>query len=90
MTTIKLTRQGDGKVLVGSKFKWIEWNEDGSFANSHDLPEPGRSLILDPHLFSHTWLTTTINEFTQTPSGWEFKTENSNYILEILNHQEND
>ena len=89
MTTIKLTREGDGKVLMGTKFKWIAWNEDGSFLDSYDTPEPGRSLIIDPHRFTYTWLTTTITEFSETPSGWTFKTENSNYILEIINKEEN-
>ena len=86
---IKLTRENDGKVLVGTKLKWIEWDEFYGVSQTYDEPAIGRSLILDPHYFSYTWLTTTVLEFQETPTGFTFQTENSNYILEILNEKEN-
>ena len=86
---IKLTREKDGKVLFGSKLKWLEWDASGGLEASHDAPALGRSLILDPHRFTYTWLTTTVLAFQETPTGFTFQTENSNYILEILNKEEN-
>jgi hypothetical protein len=48
-----------------------------------DEPAEGRSVIIDPHHFSYTWLTTEITSFTKDKDKLIFSTKNSNYILEI-------
>jgi hypothetical protein len=79
---IKLTRAQDGKVIKGEKFKFIEWNADGSFSSSHDEPSEGRSLIIDPHFLSFTWMTTQILSFEKCEGVLKFRTLNSDYLLE--------
>lgn len=81
---VQLTRAQDGKVVMGEKYKFIEWKEDGSFSSSHDDPAEGRSLIIDPHFLSFTWMTTTIISFDKIGDILKFKTQNSDYTLEIL------
>lgn len=82
----KLTKVGDDfGAKFGEKIAWIEWNDNGTFKQKHDEPAIGRSLILDPHHLSYTWLTTTVTEIIeQTDSFIIFKTENSHYKLEKI------
>ena len=79
----KLTRENDNKVLRGTIVKYVEWNEnDRGFKELYDEPSIGRSIILDPHRMSFTWLTTVITSFSEENGILKFKTRNSNYILE--------
>jgi hypothetical protein len=80
----KLVREHDGLTHYGSKFSWIEWDEDGRFKKKYDEIAIGRSLMLDPHRMSYTWLTTSITEIlasTPDSSYIKFKTKNSAYEL---------
>ena len=82
----KLVRERDGLVNVGNKIKWIEWNEDKTFHSSHDEPRLGRSLILDPHSISYTWMTTVVTEIIEQREDYiKFRTSNSVYELFIQN-----
>jgi hypothetical protein len=79
----KLTREHDNKTIIGEQVIFIEWVEDGRFSNKHDEPAEGRSVMIDPHRFTYTWLTTEITSFTKDGNKLIFSTKNSNYILEI-------
>ena len=81
--TYRLTREHDNKTIIGEQVKFIEWDKDGRFSNKHDEPAEGRSVMIDPHHFSYTWLTTEITSFTKDGNKLIFSTKNSNYILEI-------
>ncbi len=81
----KLTREHDNKVIGGSVVKFVEWDENGRFSKTHDEPAIGRSVILDPHLFTYTWLTTEITSFEYEGDVLKFDTKNSKYILETIN-----
>lgn len=71
-------------VKSSEKFGWIEWNEDSTFKAIHDKPGIDRSLILDPHRMSYTWMTSVITEIiSETENEIEFKTKNSHYRLLI-------
>jgi hypothetical protein len=79
-----LKRLNDGSINVGSKIGWIEWNEIGVATGKeiHDEPSIGRSLILNPHPVSYTWLTTVITEIVEQKEGYiKFTTKNSTYEL---------
>lgn len=78
----KLTREHDNLIKEGNSIKYIDWNEDGTFSQIHDEPAIGRSLFLDPHPFTYTWLTTEITSFEYEGDVLKFSTKNSNYILE--------
>ena len=79
-----LTRLDDGLVKRGDRVLYVEWNEDNTFKETHDDPQVGRSLLLDPR-FSYTWLTTTITEIVEQRKDYvKFKTQNSLYELKIL------
>ena len=78
----KLVRERDGLTHHAREMGWIEWNDDGTFKEKHDEPAIGRSLILDPHRFSFTWLTTSVTEIVEQRDDYiKFKTCNSNYEL---------
>jgi hypothetical protein len=77
----KLVRERDNKTLVGQAVKFIEWEEDGRFSKSHDEPAIGRSVMLDPHHFNYTWLTTEITSFMYDGNILKFSTKNSVYTL---------
>ena len=80
----KLLRERDQLIKIGTKLKYIEWNENGTFKSSHDKPKVGYSVILDPHRLSYTWLTTIITEILEESEDntyLKFKTENSVYEL---------
>jgi hypothetical protein len=80
----KLTRERDNKTIIGEQVKFIEWDEDGGFSEFYDEPTIGKSVMLDPHPFNYTWLTTRITSFTKDGDKLLFSTENSNYTLEEI------
>lgn len=82
-----LTRENDNKVLRGDIIKYIEWDEDRGFKELHDEPSIGRSIIVDPHRMSYTWLTTVITSFSEENGVLKFTTKNSNYILEKISNE---
>jgi hypothetical protein len=78
----KLVRERDGLTHYSSKFRWIEWNEDRRYRDDHEQIAIGRSLMLDPHRMSYTWLTTVVTEIIEDrPDYIKFKTTNSTYEL---------
>ena len=78
----KLVRERDGLTHYSSKFRWIEWNEERRFRADHEDIAIGRSLMLDPHRMSYTWLTTKVTEIIEDrPDYIKFKTTNSTYEL---------
>jgi hypothetical protein len=78
----KLARHDDGKIIHGVNIGWVEWSENGWFEHLHDEPKVGFSLMVDPHFFSHTWLTTQVTEIIeQSDNHLLFKTKNSKYEL---------
>jgi hypothetical protein len=78
----KLVRERDGLTHYGSKFRWIEWNEDRRYQADHEDIAIGRSLMLDPHRMNYTWLTTVVTEIIEDrPDYIKFKTTNSTYEL---------
>lgn len=78
----KLVRENDGMSTYGHKVGWIEWTEDGSFKKLHDKAAVGRSLIVDPHAFQFTWMTTSIKEILEETENYiKFATLNSKYEL---------
>ena len=80
MYTLKRLR--DGLTKVGLEIGWVEWNEDGRGEYIFDEPAVGRSLMLDPHIFEFTWLTTSITEIVEQREGYiKFATKNSIYEL---------
>ena len=81
----KLVRERDNLTLEGEKIRWIDWNENGTFNSAHDEPKVERSLIIDPHYMSYTWLTTIITEILEQKENYtKFKTTNSVYELFTL------
>lgn len=80
----RLIRESDNKQLRGKIARFIEWDDTGKFSKTYDEPAEGRSLILDPHNFSYTWMTTEIISFSYEDNALKFQTKNSNYILENL------
>jgi len=81
----KLVRERDGLTHYSSKFRWIEWNEDRRFRADHEDVAIGRSLMLDPHRMSYTWLTTVVTEIIEERIDYiKFKTSNSIYELHKL------
>ena len=80
----KLTRERDNKTIIGEQVKFIEWDEDGGFSEFYDEPTIGKSVMLNPHHFSYTWLTTRITSFTKDGDKLIFSTKNSNYTLEEI------
>ena len=78
----KLVRERDGLTHYAREIGWIEFNEDSTFKEKHDEPAIGRSLMLDPHRFTFTWLTTSVTEIIEQLDDYvKFKTRNSNYEL---------
>ena len=84
----KLVRERDGLTHHAHEIGWIEFNEDSTFKEKHDEPAIGRSLMLDPHRFSFTWLTTSVTEIVEQRDDYiKFKTRNSNYELWKLKNE---
>ena len=78
----KLVRERDGLTHYARQIGWIGFNEDSTFKEKHDEPAIGRSLMLDPHRFTFTWLTTSVTEIVEQREDYvKFKTRNSNYEL---------
>ena len=78
----KLVRERDGLTHHAREIGWIEWNENGTFKEQFDDIAVGRSLILDPHRLSYTWLTTTVTEIIEQQDDYiKFNTNNSVYEL---------
>ena len=83
----KLVRESDGLTHYAHEIGWIEFNKSTRrFKSKNDEPAIGRSLILDPHRMSYTWLTTTITEIVEQRNDYiKFNTKNSVYELFYLN-----
>ena len=80
-----LVRERDGLTIKGSKIGWVGWNEDSTFKDISDDIEIGRSLIVNPHRLSYTWLTTIVTEILDTKENYiKFTTSNSVYELTKL------
>ncbi len=78
----RLVRERDNLTKHSARIMWLEWNEDGTFKNTHPLPAPGLSLIMSPFNDFFTWHTTTVTEIVEQRDDYvKFKTENSNYEL---------
>jgi hypothetical protein len=78
----KLVRERDGLTKQSKEVMWLEWNEDGTYKNTHPLPTPGLSLIMSPFNQFFTWQTTVITEIVEERDDYiKFKTQNSNYEL---------
>lgn len=79
-----LVREGDGLIIKGHKIGWVGWNEDNTFKDISEDIEIGRSLLVDPHGFNYTWLTTVVTEILDAKQNYiKFKTSNSVYELRI-------
>jgi hypothetical protein len=82
----KLVREGDNLTINGNRILWIDWDTDGTFHSSHHEPKLDRSLIVDPHHMSYTWMTTILTEIIEQKKDYiKFKTSNSVYELFIQN-----
>lgn len=82
----KLVRERDSLTNYGQEIGWIEWGDDSRFKEKHDEPAIGRSLILDSHRISYTWLTTSVTEIVEQRDDYiKFNTHNSVYELFISN-----
>ena len=81
----KLVRKHDGLTKYSEDIKWIEWNDDGTFKQSHSNIDEGLSLLMSPFNDFFTWQTTTVTEVLEnTDNLIIFKTENSTYELSKL------
>lgn len=77
-----LVRERDNLIIEGSKIGWVEWKENGTFNQMHDEIGLGRSLLVDPHRLSYSWLTTIVTEILDTKENYiKFRTSNSVYEL---------
>ena len=82
----KLVRERDGLTINGNRILWIDWEKNGTFHSSHNEPKLERSLIVDPHHMSYTWMTTILTEIIEQREDYiKFKTSNSIYELFIQN-----
>lgn len=80
----KIVREHDGMTRYGHTVWWIEWNSDGTYKKHYISPGLNRSLILDQHMGTYTWMTTTITKIVEEREDYvKFKTENSVYELFI-------
>ena len=77
----KLIRSSDNLIVTGNKILWLEWNENGTYKEHHETPVVGASLVVDPRYGNYTWLTTTMNSFTEEEGVINFETKNSKYQL---------
>jgi len=77
----KLIRSSDNLIVTGNKILWLEWNENGTYKEHHETPVVGASLVVDPNYGTYTWLTTTMNSFTEEEGVVNFETKNSKYQL---------
>ena len=80
----KLVREHDSLTIAGNRILWIDWESDGTFHSSHHEPKLDRSLIVDPHHMSYTWMTTVVTEIIEQREDYiKFRTSNSVYELFI-------
>ena len=80
-----LTRTNDNLKKTGNKVSFVEFDENGVGKKLHEDIKLNTSLVLDPG-FSYTWLTTLITEIVEvTDKKIKFKTQNSEYILDMVN-----
>ena len=86
----KLIRERDGLTKSSNDILFIEWNDDKTFKQTHDVALINTSLMMSPFGDnSFTWLTTPIIEIIQQKDDYiKFKTENSVYTLLKINHDE--
>ena len=84
----KLVRERDGLTKQSKGIKWIEWNENDAFKDSHELPAIGLSLLMSPFNQYFTWQTTVITEIVEQKEDYiKFKTGNSKYELFKIDKQ---
>ena len=78
----KLIRERDNLTHFAHKIGWIEWNNDSTFKKKYDKHAIDRSLILDPHQITYTYITTIVEEILEEKENYtKFKTKNSTYQL---------
>ncbi len=77
----KVVRIGDNLIKTGKKINFIEWNDDGTFKQLHNVIGIGRSLVLDHSGASFKWMTTRVQSYIIEGSVTTFETKNSTYKL---------
>jgi hypothetical protein len=83
-----LTRKRDGKVVKGNDVIYVEFGEDGRYANYSREFKVGTNLVVDFKVGNFKWMTTKItNILEQTENYVIFVTLNSEYKLETINKQ---
>jgi hypothetical protein len=83
-----LTRKKDGKVVEGNDVIYVEFGEDGRYANYSREFKVGTNLVVDFKVGNFKWMTTKItNILEQTENYIIFVTLNSEYRLEIKNSE---
>ena len=88
--TIKLVKD-NGETHTGSDYRFIEWDENGTFKTYHQEPQLGFGVIINPQRMNFTWMTTPITKIESDTIEDNircivFKTKNSNYKLYIENN----
>jgi hypothetical protein len=77
----KIVRTSDGLTKYGNNLKWIEWNEDGTFKESHNGIGIGRGLVVDFLYGNFEWMTTQVESYTNNDETITFNTKNSTYTI---------
>lgn len=80
----RLIRVGDKLIKNADTIKWIEWDEDGTFKESHDDIGIGRSLVLDFSYGNFKWMTTRVESYQKDQDIITFNTKNSTYKIYAL------
>lgn len=81
----KLVRERDGLTKQSKEIKWIEFDENGKYKDTHTEIGVGRSLIMSPFNQFFTWQTTLVTEIIALgEESIKFKTGNSTYELFTL------
>ena len=73
-------------MKVANEFKFMGYDDEGSFDKGHVEPKVGRSLLMGTMILSFQWLTTPITEIIETKDDTprkfiKFRTKNSIYEL---------
>jgi len=80
----KLVREKDGLVKQSKEIKWIEFDDNGKYKETHTEIGVDRSLIMSPFNAFFTWQTTLVTEIIEYTEDYiKFKTGNSTYELFI-------
>jgi hypothetical protein len=79
----KIVRE-DGLTKYGNNLKWIEWNENDTFKQTHDDIGIGRGLIVDFFMGNFEWMTTQVQSYTKDDNIITFNTKNSTYKIYAL------